>query len=155
MEKQFRIILSGMPMDGFEQDLVRASLALLFQISDEKAGRILSGKRIALKKSYSQKNAKALRDKLLGIGAECTLRIVQEDGKQNAGETPVKHGIDSQANNDRSRKIVDQKDSRQESPKIQTLSNEADESVIQKNGEELSAFPLPVKIAIAGFVLMA
>ncbi|MDX8390021.1 MAG: hypothetical protein R8M38_05965 [Mariprofundaceae bacterium] len=154
MGKQFHIILTGKRRDGFDQGVVQDSLATLFQINEEKARQILSGKPNTLKNIYAEEKAQSLRNKLLGIGVECILRVA-EDGEPEVGnETSAKRGKSLQPNNDPSREIVNQKENPYEKPQVQPLSHETNKDATQKSGE-VSNFPLPVKIAIAGFALMA
>jgi len=81
MAEEFRIVLSGKTLAGFDRAGVQRSLAALFRIDEERAGRLLSGNPVALKKRYAGEDAGRLCDRLESIGVACSARAVTVEGE--------------------------------------------------------------------------
>ncbi|MCY3770372.1 MAG: DUF2628 domain-containing protein [Gammaproteobacteria bacterium] len=76
---QFKVILEGAILPGFERRQVQEGLAELFHSSEEKMERLLQGEPVPLKKRYDRDQAAAICRKIRQTGAQCRFEEIPEE----------------------------------------------------------------------------
>lgn len=75
-ESEFRLLLTGETLPGFERESVVDGLSRLLKVSQQEARGLLCGERSRIRKKLSLEKAERLRDKLLARGAGCELEVI-------------------------------------------------------------------------------
>jgi len=78
IKQQFRILLSGHVLEGFDPQQVSISLAHLLNINEQQAERILNQQEIQLNKSFDREHVQRAYKKIMSMGIDCKIILVRE-----------------------------------------------------------------------------
>ncbi|MCP3899406.1 MAG: DUF4234 domain-containing protein [Desulfobacteraceae bacterium] len=104
MTDLYNVVVQGKAVDGRDDKEVQQNLAKIFKEPLEKMGRLLSGKKIIVKKSVSHEQANKIIRMLEKAGAECKVvkikkkipqELVMEESNQSDYDSKVEDNISS------------------------------------------------------------
>lgn len=92
--QHYRVILTGDGVAGADPAEIRARLAALFRIPEEKAGALMGGRPVVVKQGLDVATAERYRARLeeAGAVARVSVQSPEEAAASRAGDAPVRDG---------------------------------------------------------------